>query len=612
VGKVCHLGTCCDHAANCAKAECGTDGCGGSCGKCQGNQQVCVEGMCACQPACDGKDCGPDGCGGTCGWCDDGLECTGDICNGSTCLNSLLFTFCLIGGGCVPAGKANPANPCESCQPLVTPVLWSAVDEGEECGTGKVCHQGECCDQAANCAAKECGGDGCGGTCGECSNGEACVDGVCLPKLEWVVTFGAQWGTYATTLLQGADGTIFIGGRSSGPTVDFGDGEHAVTGVTGAYIVKLDAAGTTLWSRVYSGDAADSTEGLAPDSQGGVFAAGALKSGQMEVGGVSLKSVGGDDVFVVRLNKDGGQLWAKSFGGSSSDLVTGIDSDGQGGFVIVGHSQSQSFSLGGDTLINNGSPTRDGFIARMSSEGEHLWSMSFGDDQWDRANAVSVDGAGNIFVVGYMSGGDVDLGNGPMNQPGLFVLKLDGDGNHLWSKVLASGLSPETVAPAPDGSLYLAGTLSSAIVDLGAGVLPYSGSEDAFVVKLDGQGNHLWSTAFGGDEGERVTALAVDGMDGIVATGWFRSNAIDPGGGPLSNATEGNDEIFVARFLPAGGHVMSKAYGGIQGDQGVAIAVGPGGKVLVHGRFSAAVDFGGGPVAAIGVHSNVFLLKLSL
>ncbi|MFH1529430.1 MAG: hypothetical protein ABIK09_01710 [Pseudomonadota bacterium] len=58
----------------CEDLDCGDDGCGGVCGTCDGSQDLCVDGLCVCQPACDGpdetlKECGPDGCGDVCGAC---------------------------------------------------------------------------------------------------------------------------------------------------------------------------------------------------------------------------------------------------------------------------------------------------------------------------------------------------------------------------------------------------------------------------------------------------------------------------------------------------------------------------------------------------------------
>jgi hypothetical protein len=132
-----------------------------------------------CQPDCAEKSCGDDGCGGSCGSCDDGIECTNDSCSKGTCLHVVQEVYCEISGACAPSGTVNPSNSCQSCQPANAKAGWSALDDGISCGLGKVCHDGSCCDAAANCVGKECGSDSCGGTCGDCPPEGTCVKGLC-------------------------------------------------------------------------------------------------------------------------------------------------------------------------------------------------------------------------------------------------------------------------------------------------------------------------------------------------------------------------------------------------------------------------------------------------
>lgn len=115
-GLVCLDGSC-QCVPACQGKQCGPDGCGGSCGVCEGAQSQCQDGTCICVPNCAGKECGADGCDGDCGQCDQPQH------------------------SCV-AGK------CE-CQP--------------ECG------------------GKQCGPDGCGGQCGVCEGAGVCIAGLCPP-----------------------------------------------------------------------------------------------------------------------------------------------------------------------------------------------------------------------------------------------------------------------------------------------------------------------------------------------------------------------------------------------------------------------------------------------
>ncbi len=140
VGQVCFLGSCCAAVANCLGKECGSDGCGGICGTCTGPQDVCVEGLCLCQGTCFGKTCGDDGCGGGCGTCEIYEVCTDAF-------------SCACMDGAVACGDL-------CCEPEV-----------------QVCADGVCC--APDCAGKECGVDGCGGSCGDCGPDQFCIAQLC-------------------------------------------------------------------------------------------------------------------------------------------------------------------------------------------------------------------------------------------------------------------------------------------------------------------------------------------------------------------------------------------------------------------------------------------------
>ena len=70
-------------------------------------------------------------------------------------------------------------EPCQKCQPAVTQIGWSPLEDGLECGVEKRCWQGACCDYGAFCVDKECGDDTCGGICGVCGANEYCSAGIC-------------------------------------------------------------------------------------------------------------------------------------------------------------------------------------------------------------------------------------------------------------------------------------------------------------------------------------------------------------------------------------------------------------------------------------------------
>ncbi len=209
---------------DCAGKTCGDDGCGGSCGECDGPQEQCAQGVCTCLPLCEGKECGIDGCGGSCGECTDpqeecleglcncvpwceGKECGDDGCAAScgacagpqdVCVEGLCICQpqC-VGKECGDNGCGAPCGLCGGplddcvdglcvCQPAC--LNKACGDDGCDglcgvCPAGQYCDGGVCTDGGCVplCAGKECGFDGCGGLCGECPGPQDdCVDGLCV------------------------------------------------------------------------------------------------------------------------------------------------------------------------------------------------------------------------------------------------------------------------------------------------------------------------------------------------------------------------------------------------------------------------------------------------
>jgi MYXO-CTERM domain-containing protein len=154
------LGSC---VPDCASKLCGDDGCGGSCGTCPENF-VCTVGQCLqnCTPDCQGKDCGSNGCGGNCGTCTAPGFCSGaGLCsNKGSCQGVCDHSF--PDWGCFCDEQCVGYNDC--CEDIC-----------------QACPQLSHCDPCeADCTNRDCGSDGCGGSCGACPQGETCgAQGLC-------------------------------------------------------------------------------------------------------------------------------------------------------------------------------------------------------------------------------------------------------------------------------------------------------------------------------------------------------------------------------------------------------------------------------------------------
>ena len=186
----------------CDGKQCGPNGCDGQCGVCKPGY-VCNDGLCEyiCQPQCVGKQCGPDSCGNQCGFCLDGYQCTDfgicvpdSICGDGICEADQGETCATCQGDCGKCSNGCESSPfpacggckCEKCvcaqDPFCCEVQWDGlcVNECFDCGG--------CCE--SNCAGKQCGADGCGGSCGTCPQDYQCKSGkcevVCIPDCDGI------------------------------------------------------------------------------------------------------------------------------------------------------------------------------------------------------------------------------------------------------------------------------------------------------------------------------------------------------------------------------------------------------------------------------------------
>jgi hypothetical protein len=214
--------------------------------------------------------------------------------------------------------------------------------------------------------------------------------------------------------------------------------------------------------------------------------------------------------------------------------------------VCVGGPYQGTVDLGGGPLISAGDV--DVFVGCFDAQGKAQWSERFGDAKMQLMTGLVVDGEGRLVLGGYMQG-NIDLGGGPIGGPVLrsFIAQFTSDGAHVWSRLVSDGQTYlRGVGVDGLGAVLLTGNYNGAN-DFGGGVLVPLESGDAFLVKLDPDGAHVWSKGFAGT-GEDV-GYAVDGSTtGRVGMVGGFTGTLDPGDGPV--VTKGGYDGFVGVFDP--------------------------------------------------------------
>jgi hypothetical protein len=178
--------------------------------------------------------------------------------------------------------------------------------------------------------------------------------------------------------------------------------------------------------------------------------------------------------------------WDKTFGGTGSDYAHSVVSTSDGGYLLVGYSQS---GAGGDKSQNS-QGSYDYWAVKIDANGNKVWDKTFGGNGGDEAQSVVTTSDGGYLLVGYSaSGAGGDKSQNSQGYTDYWAVKIDGNGNKVWDKTFG-GTShdyAQSVVSTSDGGYLLVGDSGS-----GAGgdkTQGNQGSDDYWAVKIDANGN---------------------------------------------------------------------------------------------------------------------------
>ncbi len=430
--------------------------------------------------------------------------------------------------------------------------------------------------------------------------------------------FAAGWGSgqfdQGREVVVDSEGNVYVVGFFEG-TADFdpGPGTYQFTGQGSIdiFVAKYTAAGALLWAHALGGSAADAAMAAAVGPDGSLYVGGTFR-GSIDFdpgpGVVQLTSAGDADGFVCRFDSRGHLLWAGRQGGGGTDSCDALAVDDAGYVCTAGVFEGTAdFDPGGDAFSMASQGRQDAFISRLDANGNFLWAVNPSGAYDDHAWGLAIDAEGYIYTTGVR------------NSTTAFVSKQSSDGSFVWLKTMGGSSRGLRIAASPDGDIYTVGAYGSEWADFDPGVGVYSfgtvGYENAFVLRLDSDGDFVWARQLGGNSYTTGNGITL-GPDGhVYLTGSFRGTAdLDPGGAVYDVTSAGVEDTFLVKLDEHGSLVWARTAGAQGADVGQGVAVGADDAVYTTGGFQNSVDFDpGGAGAVLGSTSNsvdAFLWRL--
>jgi hypothetical protein len=260
------------------------------------------------------------------------------------------------------------------------------------------------------------------------------------------------------SIQQTSDGGYIIAGY----TESFGAGGYDM------WLIKADANGDTLWTKIFGGIERDEGNSVQQTPEGGYILTGYTTS----------FGEGSEDVWLIKTDVNGDTIWTKTFGDSTINVGNSAQQTSDGGYIITG--------LTHDMFGESGS---DVWLIKTDTNGDTLWTKTFGGFDHNEGSSVQQTIDGGYIISGvaeFASFGVAEFAGYMRDSNGyLWLIKTDSTGDTLWTKKIGNneGEWGRSVQQTTDGGYIIAGSTGN--------------FSDIWLIRANGNGDTLWTKSFG-------------------------------------------------------------------------------------------------------------------
>ncbi|QMU28786.1 T9SS type A sorting domain-containing protein [Adhaeribacter radiodurans] len=330
-------------------------------------------------------------------------------------------------------------------------------------------------------------------------------------KKEWDKRYGGSGDDYLNHIIPTKDGGYLLAGSSlSGKG---GDKTEASHGDRDYWLVKIDKQGTKEWDKSYGGSGIDELKKVLQLSTGEYILAG--NSNSPVSGDKTKASQGKHDFWLVKISSTGKKLWDQRYGGSLDEVLASIVQTANDGFLLGGSSWSSK--SGNKTELSRGKS--DFWLVQVDKNGNQLWDKTYGGTGQDEAYSVGKSGGTYFLAGQSDSPAGLDKTRDSQGGLDYWLLKVSSNGEKVWDKRYGGSKDDELRAsiPTQDGGYLLAGKSFSN--KSGNKRQDSQGSSDYWIVKANKEGQYEWSKTFGGSRAEELRAVIQTQEGGFLLGG---------------------------------------------------------------------------------------------
>lgn len=367
-------------------------------------------------------------------------------------------------------------------------------------------------------------------------------------------------------------------------------------GINDYWVIRTDTTGNLLWAKTYGGSSDDVLKQAKPTTDGGFILFGHTESNEGDVHG----NHGDFDYWIVKIDSLGNLQWQKCLGGSYNDFGEDIYTTADSGFICTGW----SLSIDGDVTGNHGN--FDYWVAKLDKNGNIKWENSYGSSFPDLGLGITSTNDGGAILSGRtgLNDGDVQC-NYHGGDSDAWIVKLDSTGAIQWQQCYGGSQNDGIylIIPLTDGGYLCAGNTTSN----DGQVTGNHGSNDFWVLKIDHWGNLISQKCFGGSGLDAPYFMKASSDGNYFIGGSTFSNDGDVSG---NHSVSGSSDIWLIKISPDLQLIWQQCIGGDENEEGHDMLDLGSGKYMLLG-YTTNIDNSGNVNCYNHGSADVWLLSLT-